>query len=70
MSMKIFTNLITKMHGNTEVTLLNIHHIHFETFDDEVSVDSVYMEEGETILDHMEFKTDAAGVELKYKILV
>ena len=35
-----------------------------------MSLDTVYMEGDETKEDHLEFKTDAAGVELRYKILI
>ena len=50
--------------------MLNIHHIHFNNFGDEVRVDAVYMEQGETMEDHMEFKIDNTGNKLNYKILV
>ena len=68
--MTIFTNLMTRRHGNTDVQLLNISHIHFNSTNEEVSIDAVYMESGETLNDHMEFKVDASGVPLRYKILI
>ena len=59
-----------RMHGNTEVDLLNILHIHFNDTNEDVSLDTVYMEDGQTKDDHLEFKTDVTGMPLRYKILI
>jgi len=37
---------------------------------DDVTVDSVWMKDSETIKDHYVFKTDSTGQTLKYKILI
>ena len=68
--MKIYTSILTKMHGETEIKMLNILHMHFEDFCQEVAFSAVYMEDGQKLEDHMEFTKDASGKMLDYKILV
>ena len=68
--MDIYTNIHTADWGKTEVNLLNIYHLTFNTFGEETSVEPIYLEDGETMADHMEFKKDASGMMLNYKILV
>lgn len=63
----------------TEVTIwtqkidsetLNIVHLHVNDTSDEVTLDVAYMHDEEKLSDFMEFKVDAAGKPLKYKIIV
>ena len=68
--MEVYTSAITRRFGNQEVQLLNIVHLHFNTMNEDTTVDAVYLEPGQTVLDHHEFGTDATGRPLKYKILV
>lgn len=49
---------------------LNIFHFHVNDTSEEVTLDTVYMHDGENIEDFMEFGSDFAGRPLKYKILV
>ena len=49
---------------------LNIIHIHVNDTSDQVTIDVSYMHENESIKDFMQFKTDATGRPLKYKIIV
>lgn len=49
---------------------LNILHFHVNDTSEEVTIDTVYMHEGENIEDFTEFGNDFAGRPLKYKILV
>ena len=49
---------------------LNIVHLHVNDTSDEVTLDVAYMHSDELITDFMEFKTDASGKPLKYKIIV
>jgi len=69
-TIKVFTQLLTRMHGTQEVQILNIFCIHFSSFKDEITFDTVYLEAGETEDDHMEFKQDTTGRQLDYKILI
>ena len=61
--MEIWTQLVD---GET----LNIVHLHVNDTSDEVTLDVAYMHSDELITDFMEFKTDASGKALKYKIIV
>lgn len=62
--------MLTRQHGNQKVEILNIFHIHFSSFKDDITVDAVYMEAGETQEDHMKFTVDPTGRPLRYKILI
>ena len=70
MSLSIYTNLVKKVHADVEVELLNVLHIHFNNTNDDISIDSVYMDEGQTKNDHMEFANDVHGFPLRYKVLI
>lgn len=50
--------------------MLNLIHVHVNDTSDEVTIDVAYMQEGESIKEHEEFKADYTGQVLRYKILV
>ena len=60
---KIFTN-------EHEKGMLNILHVHIEDMSDEVTLEVLYMGDGEKVSLYEEFKADVTGRTLRYKILV
>lgn len=64
---EIWTSLVpTDNAGET----VNIMHIHVNDTSDEVTFDSAYMHEGETLADFQTFGTDMSGQKLRYKIVL
>ncbi|CAI2358930.1 unnamed protein product [Moneuplotes crassus] len=50
--------------------VFNIIHCHINDMSDSVPIATEYIDEGESISDHMEFGTDSTGQVLRYKILI
>ena len=61
-SIKVYTTLYSK-------DILNILHIHINDTSQEITVDSVFLEKGENIVNHKVFTLDAMGNRLTYKFL-
>ena len=67
---KVYTTMMQRQFGNDIAEILNIIHVHLSDMSEFTSLDVVYLKQGETRDDHMEFKEDEMGVMLRYKILV
>lgn len=59
---KVYTTLYNK-------DILNILHIHLNDTSQEITIDSVFLENDENVLNHKIFKVDVMGNRLKYKML-
>ena len=61
-SIKVYTTLYSK-------DILNILHVHLNDTSQEITIDSVFLEKNENILNHKVFTTDAMGKRLTYKFI-
>ena len=50
--------------------MLNIVHVHLNDMSDEVTIETDYMQDEQSVNDFKEFKVDVSGQVLRYKILV
>ena len=64
---EIWTSLVTTDQAGETV---NIAHIHVNDTSDQVTFDTAYMHEGETLANFQEFGTDMSGQKLRYKIIL
>ena len=59
---KVYTTLYSK-------DILNILHIHLNDTSQEITIDSVFLEKDENVLNHKVFTTDSMGKRLAYKLI-
>lgn len=60
--MKVYTSMYNK-------DIVNIVHIHLNDTSEEIAIDSLFLEKSEMISDHKNFKLDAFGKKLNYKLI-